>query len=908
MIKETSNAPEGIAVIGMAGRFPGAPHLAQFWQNLAAGVESIVFFSDQELAAAGVSAALLNDPHYVKAAARLDDVEWFDAAFFGYSPKEAAMMDPQHRIFLECAWQAMEDAGYVPHTYDGAIGVYAGAGVNSYLAAYGHRLGNLEGDVLATFLANAVDFLTTRVSYKLNLKGPSLSIQTACSTSLVAVHLACQSLLHGECDMALAGGVSLKVTETPGYFYQEGGIASPDGHCRAFDARAQGTLFGDGVGIVALKRVAEAIADGDHIYAVIRGSAINNDGASKVGYTAPSVSGQAKVIGEALAIAGVEPETIGYIEAHGTGTVLGDPVEIAALSQVFRAGTGSTGFCAISSVKTNIGHLDAAAGIASLVKTIMILDQKMLPPSLHFEQPNPEIDFANSPFFVNTKLQPWMAGQTPRRAGVSSFGMGGTNAHVVLEEAPAVARQPSTAERPLHVLTLSAKTPTALRSLTGRYAHYFQAHPTANLADACFTANVGRTHFPCRLAFVAASAAELHKQLAAKLAERQVDAIAKVPSKLGFLFSGQGSEYAGMGRQLYAAQPVFRAAMDHCAELLRPQLKRSLLSVLYPQPGEATPLEETPYAEAAVFAVEYALAELWRSWGIVPGAVLGEGVGEYAAACVAGALSLKDALALLAERPVRGTVRLAAEVDSLLASGVDLFVEVGPNPTLRAEERGLWLPSLSHGTDEWKQMLSSLGALYMHGIDVDWAGFDRPYVRRRVSLPTYPFERQRHWIETAQRRPAEPLPPPQLPDIRKELVQAAPSARLDLLLGYVQSEVAKVLGVESCAIDPHQGFFEMGMESLTALELKSGLERGLGCALPTTFAMNYPTVESLAVYIGQQVLGLEIAAAFSANAPTADAVEDVISAEMENLSEDELAALLDSNLDEILGKTGLTHE
>ena len=444
------------------------------------------------MASLGVSEALRNDPHYVKAAARLDDVEWFDAAFFGYSRKEAALMDPQQRLFLECAWEALEEAGYPPQGCPGSVGVFAGAGANSYLAAYAHRLGTLEGDVLATFLGNAVDFLTTRVSYKLDLTGPSLSIQTACSTSLVAVHLACQSLLHGECDIGLAGGVSVKVTDTPGYFYQEGGIASPDGHCRAFDARAQGTLFGDGLGIVVLKRVAEALADGDHIYAVIRGSAINNDGAGKVGYTAPSVNGQSHVIAEALAMAGVEADTIGYVEAHGTGTALGDPAEIAALSQAFRGSTAGREFCALASVKTNIGHLDAASGIAGLIKTAMILDRELLPPSLHFERPNPEIDFANSPFFVNASLRPWKKGLEPRRAGVSSFGMGGTNAHVVLEEAPAPEHHPPAAERPLHLLTLSAKTASALQVLAGRMVTISPRIPLRTWATLVFTANTGR--------------------------------------------------------------------------------------------------------------------------------------------------------------------------------------------------------------------------------------------------------------------------------------------------------------------------------------------------------------------------------------------------------------------------------
>ncbi|HET7153908.1 MAG TPA: beta-ketoacyl synthase N-terminal-like domain-containing protein, partial [Hyphomicrobiaceae bacterium] len=906
---ETSYAAEGIAIIGMAGRLPGANHLRQFWQNLCAGVESVVFFSDQKLAAAGISPALVTDPHFVKAAARLEDVEWFDAGFFGYSVKEATVMDPQQRLFLECAWEALEEAGYAPDTYAGAIGVYAGSGANSYLAAYTHRLGNLEGDVLSTFLANAADFLTTRVSYKLNLRGPSLTVQTACSTSLVAVHLACQSLLHGECDMALAGGVSIKVTDMPGYFYQPGGIASPDGHCRAFDARAQGTLFGDGVGIVVLKRIAEALADGDHIYGVIRGSAINNDGASKVGYTAPSVSGQARVIGEALSMAGVEPETIGHIEAHGTGTALGDPVEIAALSQAFRATTDKKEFCALSSVKTNIGHLDAAAGIASLIKTALMLHYRTLPPSLHFEQPNPEIDFASSPFFVNTKLQEWKGGQRPRRAGVSSFGMGGTNVHMILEEAPAAAPATAGADRPLHLLALSAKTDSALLALAGRYAQYFDAHPDAALADVCFTANVGRVHFPHRLALVAASAREAREKLAEVIAGRQPDGVmraATIPNgqlKIGFLFTREGSQYPGMGRQLYDTQPVFRAALDRCASLLGPYLDRSLIPARYPKPGEATPLDETTWTQPALFAMEYALAGLWQSWGIQPAALTGDGLGEYVAACVAGAFSVEEGLRYFREH-ANLPVRFAAGSGTLLDHGVDLFVEIGPHSTLPVA-KALRLPSLLQGNDEWQQILSSLGELYVRGGTVDWRGFDSVYLRHRVSLPTYPFERRRYWLETAQRRPVSNdetvAASAALPSrVRQELEQAAPAARMDRLRAYLEREVALVLGVEpSGFVDRHQGFFDMGMESLTALELKSRLEKGIGCALPSTFSMNYPTGEMLAGYVAGQVLGWEIAEPLATARATPSDVADAVSAEIEKLSEDELAALLDSELDQI---------
>ena len=424
-----------IAIIGLTGRFPKAKNIDEFWENLQQGRESISFFSDEELLLSGINSSILNDPNYVKAHAVLEDAEFFDASFFGFNPREAEITDPQHRIFLECAWSALESAGYDSQTYKGTIGVYAGSSLSSYLLNIylNQNIINSIDPQQLTIAANK-DYLTTRVSYKLNLEGPSYAVQTACSTSLVAVHLACQSLLNGECDMALAGGVAISATRKTGYMYTEGGIASPDGHCRTFDAGAKGSVGGEGVGIVVLKRLEDALNDRDTIHAVIKGSAINNDGSLKVSYTAPRIDTQAKVIRTAQVVAEVEPETITYIEAHGTGTALGDPIEIAALTQAFRSSTQKKGFCAIGSVKTNIGHLDTAAGVTGLIKTVLALKHKQIPPSLHFEQPNPEIDFANSPFYVNTTLSEWETNGTPRRAGVSSFGLGGTNAHVILEE------------------------------------------------------------------------------------------------------------------------------------------------------------------------------------------------------------------------------------------------------------------------------------------------------------------------------------------------------------------------------------------------------------------------------------------------------------------------------------------
>ncbi|MBT8227816.1 MAG: polyketide synthase, partial [Dactylosporangium sp.] len=427
-----------IAIVGMVGRFPGAGDIATFWENLEKGHEGIAVLSDDELIGAGVRPDLLRQPNYVKAKGVLEDGDLFDAGFFGYSPREAEIMDPQHRVFLECAWEALESAGCDPHRFAGRIGVFCGASINMYLLRNlaTNRAAVASAGEFQTLIANDKDFMPTRVSYKLDLKGPSVNVQTACSTSLTAVHLACQSLLNGECDLAIAGGVSVGAPLKSGYLYEQGGIASPDGHCRAFDADAAGTVGGNGVGIVVLRRLGEARESGDAVTAVIRGTAINNDGALKVGYTAPSVDGQAEVIAEALAVAGVNPATIGYVETHGTGTALGDPIEVAALTQAFRHYTQDTGFCAIGSVKTNVGHLDAAAGVTGLIKAALALTHEAIPASLNFARPNPELAMDTSPFFVNAELRPWPRRSTPRRAGVSSFGIGGTNVHVVLEEAP----------------------------------------------------------------------------------------------------------------------------------------------------------------------------------------------------------------------------------------------------------------------------------------------------------------------------------------------------------------------------------------------------------------------------------------------------------------------------------------
>lgn len=641
-MSETDQFAYDVAVVGVAGRFPGARNVEEFWKRLCEGVELITVFSG-------------DDSHSVKAEAVLDDVELFDAAFFGFTPREAETLDPQHRIFLEESWAALENAGYNAASHHGRIGVFAGESLNSYFLhnLYPNRrlLDSLGASQVV--IANDRDYLTTQVSFRLHLNGPSLSIQTACSTSLVAVHLACQSLLNRECDLALAGGVSVSVPQGLGGEYQEGGIISPDGHCRAFDAKARGTVKGNGAGVVVLKRLADALDDRDTIRAVIKASAINNDGATKIGFTAPSIEGQASVIEEALALASIEPETIGYVETHGTGTALGDPVEIAALTQAFRTGTDATGFCPIGSVKTNIGHLDAAAGVASLIKTVLALEHKQIPPSLNFEQPNPNIDFANSPFFVNTELRRWETHGTPRRAGVSSFGIGGTNAHVVLEEAPVVSFESSSGSSQL--LVLSARTPSALRETSIRLSDHLDQQPQVDLADVAYTLSLGRKSFEHRLAVVCRDVAEASRTLAEFDRTRIYSGATQYEKRpVAFMFPGQGAQYVGMGRALYEREPVFRAELDHCAELLRSSLGVDLRELIYGDrlsPEEsAARLAETRFAQPALFAVEYALAKLWLQWGVEPQAMIGHSIGEYVAACLAGVFSLADALRLVAAR------------------------------------------------------------------------------------------------------------------------------------------------------------------------------------------------------------------------------------------------------------------
>jgi phthiocerol/phenolphthiocerol synthesis type-I polyketide synthase E len=660
-----------VAVIGMAGRFPGAGDVEAFWSNLAQGREGIAVLTDEELAANGVDPSTAARDGYVKAKGALDGADLFDEGFFGYSPREAELLDPQHRVFLECAWHALESAGIDPaRSGGGRIGVFAGAGLNTYL------LFNLMQDrrvlesagTYQVALANDKDFLATRAAYKLDLTGPAVTVQTACSTSLTAVHLACQSLLNGECDIALAGGVAVSSPLRGGYQYEPGGILSPDGTCRPFDTDAAGTVAGNGVGVVVLRRLADARAERDSVDAVILATAVNNDGSLKAGYTAPSVDGQAEVVAEALALADVDPATVGYVETHGTGTPLGDPIEIAALTRAFRAGTDEQGFCAIGSVKSNIGHLDAAAGVTGLIKAVLALKREAIPPTLHCERPNPALELATSPFYVSTELRPWPRKDEPRRAGVSSFGIGGTNVHVVLEEAPADAQQPAptgAAESPALLLPLSAKSVPALAEAATRLADHLDADPGVPLAAVAHTLAQRRAHFPCRWAAVARTTEEavtaLRRLAGTVSSASTASTVSSASSVAGsapvaFLFPGQGAQYPGMARGLHAREPVFAAEFDRCAALFAPLLDEDLRALVLGPHEPHTPeetaerLRQTRTAQPALFCVEYALARLWQSWGVQPRAMAGHSVGEYVAACLAGVFALEDAVRLVAAR------------------------------------------------------------------------------------------------------------------------------------------------------------------------------------------------------------------------------------------------------------------
>jgi acyl transferase domain-containing protein/acyl carrier protein len=645
-MKRPSTHPHDIAVIGLAGRFPGAPDINIYWNNLKQGIESITFFTDEELEKAGISPTLIQDPRYVKAKGHLAESDRFDGEFFGYPPKQVERMDPQIRLLHETTWHALESAGYIPDEYPGRVGAYFGALDNlEWIRAIGGRL----DEDMELFLLNFRDYVSTRISFKLNLRGPSFTLLSACSTSLVAIHLACQALRLGECEAAVAGGVSVTYPEKNGYLYHEGLLLSSDGHCRTFDAQADGTVFGDGVGVLVLKRYKDAIADGDPIRAVIKGSAVNNDGRNKIGFTAPSIEGQRQVIAAALQSAGVCADSIQMVEAHGTGTLLGDPIEVEALHQGYR--TEKKGIIALGSVKTNIGHTNIAAGAAAIIKCILSLENGQIPPSLHYSAPNPGIDFSTGPFYVNTMLRPWPETQGPRRAGVSAFGFGGTNAHFILQAPPPVKEKPKKKVEAL--LLLSAKNRTSLDETARGLARHLENNPDINLRQMAFTLATGRKNLSYRRAITAGSPTQAIEKLRSPEAATHLD---KKIDEVIFMFPGQGAQYINMGRGLYRSESVFRSQFDRCAEILLDHMGLDIRDILFlrgiNQKEANRQLTRTALAQPAIFCVSHALAELLKSWGIRPSGFIGHSLGEFVAASQAGVFSLEDALFLVSRRGV----------------------------------------------------------------------------------------------------------------------------------------------------------------------------------------------------------------------------------------------------------------
>jgi len=976
---------EPIAVIGVGCRFPkGANDPDAFWTLLRDGVDGI-----SEVPPARWDVDAFYDPNpgapgkmYTRRAGFIDRVDGFDPQFFGIAPREALSMDPQQRLLLEVAWEALEHAGQSPARLGGsATGVFVGIGSTDY-AQLQTRSG--DADAIDTYFGSGVShsIASGRLSYVLGLQGPSLSVDTACSSSLVAVHLACQSLRNGECRLALAGGVNLILSPDGTIATSQARMLSPDGRCKTFDAAADGYVRSEGCGLVVLKRLSDARANGDHVLAVVRGTAINQDGRSS-GITAPNGPAQEAVIRDALLKSGLQGSEVDYVEAHGTGTSLGDPIEVRALGAVLGPGRDGAHPLGIGSVKSNIGHLEAAAGIAGFIKMILALDRGEIPPHLHLKTPNPYVPWSELPVRVVSERTPWPAGRRRRIAGVSSFGFSGTNCHLILEEPSAPEAPRAERERPLHVLALSARTESALGELSARYGERLSMEPAPPWADVCFTANAGRSHFPHRLAIVAGSVEEARQALAGFAAGQEAAGarVGQAPEggrpEVAFLFTGQGSQYVGMGRELYETQPTFRKALERCDAALRPRLERPLLSVLYPKEGEGSPLDETGYTQPALFALEWSLSELWRSWGVEPSLVLGHSVGEYVAACVAGVFSLEEGLGLVAERGrlmqslpgggamaavladearvmaalvgregrvsvaavngpenvvisgegsavrevvellakeglrskaltvshafhsplmdpildafeaaaagiahaapriglvsnvtgrmaepgemesaaywrrhVREPVRFSASMRTLHEQGPSVLIELGPRATLLGMGRrcvpegwGVWLPSLRRERGDWRQILESLAALYVQGADFDWAAFDRDYPRRRRPQPTYPFQRQRYWLDSATRGARPPLQAASAeqggtghPLLGRRLRSALPAVQFESLLGagapsYLQDHT--FYGRPVC---PATAYVEMALKAAEALGPGQAVLEDLRIEEPLVFA------------------------------------------------------------------------
>lgn len=1006
-VREDSRADRDIAIVGMALKVPGASDPDQFWENLRTGKESISRFERHELA----FPEEFDRPDFVPVKGIIEDIDKFDAAFFGILPKDAKIMDPQQRIFLELAWEAMERAGYQPDNHSERIGVYAGAYFDSYLLAnlctdqefLSDLIPQIQVGSLQTELGNDKDYLATRVAFKLNLRGPAMTLQTACSTSAVAIAEACRSIRDGVCDMALAGGVTVTLPYKRGYFYTEQGMLSGDGHCRAFDEKASGTVFANGAGVVMLKRLSDAVRDRDHIHAVIRGTGINNDGGVKHSYTAPSVDGQVGVIHMAHEDAGIDPCTIGAIEAHGTGTPLGDPIEVTALTKAFReAGVSKNQFCSIGSLKTNVGHLDVASGVCGVIKATLSLEKEELPPLLHFEKPNPKIDFADSPFYPGAKLQEWKTkeGDEPRRAGVSSFGVGGTNVHIVLEEAPAIESEPSA--RDAQLFLLSARTEAALEKAAENLAGFAETAPAnADPADVAWTLAIGRKPFRHRRAVVATGFEDLREQLSKRAAPGIAD---QSNPAVNFMFPGQGSQHINMARSLYESEPRFRQLIDHCSEILQPHLGLQLTDVLFSEnesdvEANSEILKNTTLAQPAIFVIEYAMADLWKHWGVEPSVMIGHSVGEFVAACHAGVFSLEDGLRLLADRgrlmgelpgggmlsvrlpedkvlerlpdtldlaainspelcvvagphdelqkfcealtadtivakllhtshafhsrmmePVvdqfaacfesislhapdnpifstvtgdwlteketcdprywakhlREPVRFSQAVIHLAGSEESqIFLEVGPGQTLG----GLALQSIDraaghtilatckhvkeNGADHAK-MLQSLGRLWSKGVEIDWKAFYGEEIRKRVPLPTYPFERKRHWVEPGPQTTIQQgmavdstlLPPPteNLSDTETHQLEPDMSTmdapRNTAIAAEIREILSNLSGIPGEELIGDATFLELGFDSLLLTQVSKAFQDGFGVTVKMRQLMtDYSSIDAMVEYL-----------------------------------------------------------
>lgn len=995
---DNDSNPDSIAVVSLVARFAGSGSAEAFWESLRAGREGVRRFTDEELRAAGISEEAAQQDGFVPYGGPLEDKYLFDAQFFGMSNRDAQMMDPQIRLFVEGAWQALEEAGYDSRRFDGRIGVFAGMFIGDYF--FNHVLAN--PDLIRLFGTLRLSQLTlpshaaTTTSYKLGLNGPSLTLQSACSTSLTTIHYACQSLLNSECDMALAGAAYVRCPGEGGYVTEPGSIFSPDGHCRPFDDAAAGTLFTEGLGVVALRRLDDALDARDNILAVIRGSAINNDGEARAGYNAPGVSGQAHVVAEGLAMAGVSPDVISFVEAHGTGTAVGDPIELTALTEVFGGPREDGSKCAVGSVKGNVGHANTASGMAGFAKVVLSLMHKTIPPTINCRTPTTKFDFSRSPFYVETSAIPWPPRNGRRVAGLSSFGMGGTNVHMVIEEAP----EPLAVDeprRPVQLLVMSTRSNASRSDLESRWRDVLEREETVGLADLAFTARRGRRAFSHRTAIVASTRAEALEALTRDTIRGR--APEKDLREVVFMFPGQGSQHPGVGRQLYAAESAFRVAFDRCAAAFAECTGDELTNWAFSHAdGADAKLMSTERTQPVVFAVSYALAELWRSWGVSPVALIGHSLGEYVAACVSGVLDVDTAVRLVAERGrlmasmppgVMYAVQASAEeLEPALGGAVELAgvnaprrcVVTGPEPDvmawLRSEARPEWdprrvrvshafhssmmdpvlaefesyvrkhavlrapvIPYVSNVTGTWitaeqaqdagyyaeqlrrpvrfadgirtlvesprrmllevgpgevltassrrqvdtktiptaaslpphretsadarselTSVLRALAALWVNGVEVEWGRFDGDEKRRRARIPTYPFERRRHWL------------PPGVLDVGAAAVDredvttdgdadhaasaeqeergTPPSTPTQEVIARVWGEL---LGVKN--LSREDNFFELGGDSVLITSMVQRIREEVFPGLQTGAIYEASTVEAFAAKIDEQRAG-----------------------------------------------------